>query len=342
MKRLFALMAVAGLVVAGCTDNSTVPTQATAPGTPNLMEVQTGQSHIHIMPTKANANGVDNQAQGGAHGPPSGGGGGGGKKTDNGIYYHGGPIIPSEHVVAIYWAGSTIYNGGPAANTSGNGSQDGSLVGYFLSNLGGSPYYNINTTYYDGSGVYVANNLSYTGFWATSANAPTSGQSVSDASIQSEIASGFTSGALTYDASTVYAVFSGSGVNLGGGFGSSYCAYHGNFTWNGNDVKYAVMPYNYDYPSGCSALNGSPNNDYAADAEVNTLAHELEEANTDPDLNAWYDHRGYENADKCAWKFGSTYTTSNGAVANIQVGAKDFLVQQNWVDANGGGCALSY
>ena len=37
------------------------------------------------------------------------------------------------------------------------------------------------------------------------------------------------------------------------------------------------------------------------------IAHELEEAVTDPDLNAWYDTRGYENADKCAWTFGTTH-----------------------------------
>lgn len=340
MKRGWALVAIGGFVIAACTDNANVPTQADTSQMPQLEAVQTGQSHIHIMPTKANAYGLENYAPGGAHGKP-GGGGGGGQKQNTGIYYHGGPIIQSERVVAIYWAGGTIYNGGPAPNSTGSGSQDGSLVGYFLRNLGGSSYYNINTTYYDGNNVAVANDLSYTGYWATNASAPTSGQSVSDAAIQSEIVSGFTSGALTYDASTVYAVFSGPGVNLGGGFGSSYCAYHGDFTWNGNVVKYAVMPHNYDYPSGCSALSGSPNNDIAADAEVNTLAHELEEANTDPELNAWYDRRGYENADKCAWTFGTTFT-SNGAVANVTIGSKDFLVQRNWVNAGNGGCLQSY
>jgi hypothetical protein len=75
---------------------------------------------------------------------------------------------------------------------------------------------------------------------------------------------------------------------------------------------------------------------------VNTLAHETEEAATDPDLNAWYDRRGYENADKCAWTFGSTYTTSNGSTANMNLGGKDFLIQRNWVDAGSGGCALKY
>jgi hypothetical protein len=72
------------------------------------------------------------------------------------------------------------------------------------------------------------------------------------------------------------------------------------------------------------------------------IAHELEEAVTDPDLNAWFDRRGYENADKCAWTFGNTYTTSNGAQANMNLGGSDYLIQRNWVNASGGMCALSY
>ena len=71
-------------------------------------------------------------------------------------------------------------------------------------------------------------------------------------------------------------------------------------------------------------------------------SHELEEAATDPDLNAWYDRRGYENADKCAWTFGATFATSNGAKANMTLGGRSYLIQQNWVNANGGKCALSY
>jgi hypothetical protein len=261
----------------------------------------------------------------------------------NGILYHGGPIVPAEKTVAIYWSSSTIYSGGPAPDTSGSGSADGSLVGYFLGHLGGSPYYNINTTYTDtvGGGHTVANSLSYTGFWADTTSAPSGTQNVSDGTIQSEIVSGFTSGKIAYDPSTVYAVFSSGSVNLGGGAFTQYCAYHGYFSWGGKTVLYAVMPYNYAKPSACSALSGSPNGDFAADAEVNTLAHELEEANTDPQLNAWYDGSGYENADKCAWTFGPTHTFGGGQ-ANITVGTKDFLVQQNWLNANGGLCAQAF
>ena len=75
---------------------------------------------------------------------------------------------------------------------------------------------------------------------------------------------------------------------------------------------------------------------------ANIIAHEVEEAASDPELNAWYDRRGYENADKCAWTFGTTYTTSTGAKANMKLGSRDYLIQRNWVNASGGSCALSY
>ena len=72
------------------------------------------------------------------------------------------------------------------------------------------------------------------------------------------------------------------------------------------------------------------------------IAHELEEATTDPNLNAWYDQRGQENADKCAWTFGTEYVTGNGAKANMKLGSRDYLIQQNWVNASGGYCSVSY
>jgi Phosphate-induced protein 1 conserved region len=107
-------------------------------------------------------------------------------------------------------------------------------------------------------------------------------------------------------------------------------------------VLYAAMPYDAAYPGACNVISTSANGDLGADSEVNTLAHETEEATTDPLLNAWYDRRGQENADKCAWKFGTEYTAANGMPANMNLGGKDFLVQMNWVNAGSGGCAQSY
>lgn len=79
-----------------------------------------------------------------------------------------------------------------------------------------------------------------------------------------------------------------------------------------------------------------------ADAMAPVILHELEESTTDPELNAWYDSSGNENADKCQWTFGTEYTVANGSHANMKLGLRDFLIQRNWVNAGGGYCALSY
>jgi hypothetical protein len=191
--------------------------------------------------------------------------------------------------------------------------------------------------------------VSYTQFWANNSyNVPSNGQSVSDAQMLAMLQYAFNNGKLTYDPSTLYAIFTAGTVNLGGGFGSQYCAYHGSGTvtvgGTSRVVLYAAMPYDNAYPGICTNGTPAPNGSYdpGADAEVNTLAHETEETTTDKLLNAWYDHRGQENADKCAWTFGTTYTTSSGGTANMTIGGVNFLVQRNWVNAGSGGCALKY
>jgi len=58
--------------------------------------------------------------------------------------------------------------------------------------------------------------------------------------------------------------------------------------------------------------------------------HEYEEAQTDPNLNAWYDSSGNEDADKCAW---------NSASGDITLGGNTFAVQPIWSNKISG-CTL--
>jgi len=331
------------LAVSACSDHIIAPSApkaesfsaAMSSSAPDQASLGLDVARAHVMELRTSA----------AGNTPSNAAGGGGGGT--GIVYHGGPVLQAgTKVVAVYWAAGAIYNGGPTPGTTGAGSADASNVGYFLNNLGGSPYFNINSTYTDGAGAKIVNAVSYTRYWANNASVPANGASVTDAQMVAMLQSGITSGAIAYDAGTVYAIFTAGTVNLGGGFGTSYCAYHthGTVTVGGvaKTLLYAAMPYDYAYPAGCTASKSSPNGDPAADAEVNTLAHEIEETTTDMMGSAWYDRRGYENADKCAWNWGTTYTTANGGVANMKLGTKDFLVQMNWVNAGSGGCLIKY
>jgi hypothetical protein len=334
------MAAASALILAACSDTATTsPSKSISPGSPSLdqesneMIDATGRHLFRTKPWFANQ-----AANGNGHKP-------GGSTT--GISYHGGSVLQSgTKVVAVYWASAPIYNGGPAAGTTGTGSDDGSLVGTFLRALGGSSYYNINSTYWDSGLRNIVNSVTYTGYWANNANVPINGQSVSDAQMVAMLQSGFNSGALTYDDHTLYAIFTAGTVNLGGGFGTQYCAYHTHGTVSipnvgTRTVLYAAMPYDYSYPGACTNGTAAPNADPGADAEVNTLAHETEETTTDMMGNAWYDNRGYENADKCAWNWGGTYSNGVG-IANLTIGGKDYLIQQNWVNAGSGGCAKGH
>jgi len=258
--------------------------------------------------------------------------GGGPKSSGNGINYHGGPVMTDQTHIYYIWYG----------NWGGNTAT--SILQDLAMNIGGSPYYRINTTYTNGAGVPVSAAAVYVGSTAVT-NYPY-GISLSDAQIRQVVLDAMISGALPQDESGVYFVLTSADVTASSGFCTQYCGWH---TYSSMSVfntskviKYSFVGNPDRCPSACEAQTVSPNGNAGADGMASIIAHELEEAATDPQLNAWYDTRGYENADKCAWTFNPSYPVANGSFANMRLGLRDFLIQRNWVNANGGYCALSY
>jgi hypothetical protein len=244
----------------------------------------------------------------------------------NGISYHGGPVMLGTTHVYYIWYGNWSGNNAPSILTN------------LAQHIGGSPYFNINTTYYNGSNTHVSNSVVY---MSSTNDAYSQGSNLSDAQVQAIVSNAISSGALPKDTNGIYFVLTSADVNESSGFCTQYCGWHTRGTIAGSDIKYAFIGNPDRCPSACSVQTTSPNGNAGADGMASIIAHELEEAVTDPDLNAWYDNRGQENADKCAWTFGTTYTV-NGAQANMSLGGLNFLIQRNWVNANGGFCALSY
>jgi hypothetical protein len=247
--------------------------------------------------------------------------------SPNGIGYHGGPLLLGNTNAYYIWYG----------NWSGNTAT--TILADLASTIGGSPYYNINSTYFDGAGVHVSNSVSHAG---STTDSYSQGSALSDAGVMAVVSSAIASGRLPKDTNAVYFVLTSKDVNETSGFCTQYCGWHTHATIGGSDIKFSFVGNADRCPSACAAQTIGPNGNAGADAMASIIAHELEEAVTDPDLNAWYDSRGNENADKCAWTFGTVYQTADHAYANMKLGARDFLIQQNWVNASGGYCAKSY
>jgi hypothetical protein len=234
-------------------------------------------------------------------------------RTGSNLTYHGGPVIHSAHVVPIFW--------GPSWGAGGADNATAQHIISFFGQFGTNPHYAIITQYTDGAGAIQTSNLGNI-YWFDSSTPPTN---VTDAILQGEITKYLTTGGGTFDASAIYEVFlppssyssQGNGTSCGGPT-LQYCAYHGHYSNSFGNVRYASMPY----PScaGCQSagFTDAQNFDHFS-------THETREAVTDPDLNAWYDSRGYEADDKCAWSpapfldggYGYQYEWSNTASACV-------------------------
>ncbi len=245
----------------------------------------------------------------------------------NGINYHGGPVMTGTVNIYYIWYG----------NWSGNSA--GTILTNLGNNIGGSPYEHINSTYYNGSGTHVTGAVHYAG--STTDNY-SQGKTLSDAQIETIVSSAISSGRLPKDTNGIYFVLTSQDVNESSGFCTQYCGWHTHGTISGSDIKYSFVGNPARCLSSCAAQSTSPNGNAGADGMASIIAHEMEEAISDPDLNAWYDTRGEENADKCAWTFGTESTASNGSKYNVTLGGTKYLIQQNWVNASGGYCAMSY
>ncbi len=305
--KLVRALPVLFVAVTGCTAQVSDPTPPASPPTTNTGDVQ---------PTgKGTTKGL-------AH---NHGGGGGG----NGISYHGGPLMLGTPNVYYIWYGNW---GGNSATT---------ILPALIPALSGSSYEHINTTYYNGSNQHVAGTMNLAGQVDDSYS---QGSSLSDNGVQAVVEGQIAGGHLPEDTNAIYFVLTSADVKESSGFCTQYCGWHWYYTRNdGSVIKYSFVGNPDQCPSACEdQTSSSPNGNTGADGMASIMAHESEEAISDPQGNAWYDYRGNENADKCAWTFGTTSRASNGSLYNFTGDGRQWLIQQNWVNASGGYCAMSY
>jgi len=212
--------------------------------------------------------------------------------------YHGGVIMPSTVSEAIFW--------GPNwANSSFAGDKITGLDSWY-SGFSNSNYAKTSDEF-TGSNGQVGPMVSHDGHLVDlSAAANGSSTSAIVSEVCKEIASPVSNG--------YYPVY----VDVKRG-NAGYCAYHTFGSCQGVTVQVAFF-FNLDGDPGCDPQDSSGMHSQGLAALANVSGHELSEARTDPDSpGAWYDKRGQENGDKCAWTFNVPLVTfSNKTQWKIQ------------------------
>ena len=249
--------------------------------------------------------------------------------TGNQIQYWGGPVLLTPHTYVIWYG------------TFDSGTMN--IVSALISSIGGSPYFNIVAGYFDGNGNSISNSLPVLG---TIQNNYSKGKALQTSDVSQIVVDAISGGLLPSDGNGVYLLLTASDVTVPG-FGTAFCGYHSVRPLNGTDIHYAFVgnpaPSNMNNCAGQQSI--SPNGNPGADAMASTIAHELDEAVTDPNGDGWFDAGGQETADKCAWNFGTTFTAPNGSLANMTLSGHNYLIQQDWVNASANGingfCGLS-
>jgi hypothetical protein len=252
--------------------------------------------------------------------------------TGNGIQYHNGPIIPGTVHIYFVWYGNWV-NG---LRTSDSPTTVSLLQGLFAPHvLGGSPYAKINSTYGDQTNNVTGNFQ----LKAAAVDAYSQGTKLTDAALTTVISNAIASKTLPLDANGVYEILSSSDVTETSGLCKTYCGFHGHTKISNTDIKFVFVGNTDRCPGACEAQTVTPNGDSGADGMANIMAHETEESITDPDLTAWFNNVATENADLCQWKFGPLVGTLGQGGYNQTLGGRHWLIQMNWENAHGGGCA---
>lgn len=245
------------------------------------------------------------------------------------LTYQGGPIMTGDNLYAIFWIPLALQNGG----ATGLSAKYQAVAKQFLADYPSHGIANNSTQYYStksgvnkyflGTGKLVASYVD-TNPYPTSgcSDSYTPGNCITDSQLQTEIQNVMTLKGWTGGLNKMYLVFTSTGEGSCFDNTSSscayaqYCAYHGYFGSTTTPTIYANQPYadpNYCFYS--AGGQKAPSGDIPSDANVNVASHEITEANTDPELNAWWDTgNGEEIGDLCAWTFGTL--TWDSALAN--------------------------
>jgi len=291
-----AAIGLAALALAACSGTST----STSIPNPGSMTQQTSHvitqvagldlTKVHIYPTLGHQVGVIPNA------PQT-------------LSYFGGAVLKTPHVYVVFWGFGTY----------GDPSGVKPYLISFLKGVGGSQWEGLMKQYYQvvgGVKQHVQNPTNqYKNSWVDNSTVPAH---PSDAQVQAEATRLMQH--FSYGVNNSYVVVTPT-QHGSPGFGTSYCAYHGEYTSPKGALSYTNLGYMTDPGAACGM--GFVNSPGTLDGVSIVEGHEYAESITDVIPGAaWYNFSYGEIGDICAWL--------KPPAGNITLSTGTFAVQGLW------------
>eukprot|EP01036_Dinobryon_divergens_P023744 gene23744-32129_t len=238
------------------------------------------------------------------------------------VTYHGGPFMSGN--VSVY----NIYYG------TGNSQ---ALLDYLATHIDRSSWYS-TMRHYSAGGVSISGSVFLAASIVVTKRLV---KKLTDNAVVTIIIDMINAGTLPADENGIYAfIFKG---NLPyNGWLTDWCGFHSAFTYNFGVYKFMVLGdtsfSNIELGTNCQGYFDGPtvNKNIGADSAASVYAHELVETISNPQGDAFYadtPEGTQENADLCTWSWGTMLPGFDNA--NVVIGNKSFLIQQNWLPGTG-------
>ncbi|MBV9149245.1 MAG: hypothetical protein JO024_05240 [Candidatus Eremiobacteraeota bacterium] len=275
-----------GAILAACSGNSSTglpsnpsnsasTSSATQLASPSytIRDPETG-TLAHIMLTKDVANSTPGHAAGVV--PQAG----------LNMVWHGGPVQQTPHIYIVYWGWTSDPTGVFPRMQK------------FFNGVGGSQWLSSQAQYTDSTG-HVGNqpNMLVKAWGDLTNKLPVV---ITQSALAAEAVRAVSHFAGSYSVSTNY-IIATPHLHSQAGFGVQWCAYHSTTSSPSGTVSWTYMPYMTDAGSSCGEHSVNSGSGGVLDGVTIVGGHEQAETMTDPQLDAWYDNKGEETGDKCAW-----------------------------------------
>ncbi|CAI5511607.1 unnamed protein product [Closterium sp. Naga37s-1] len=183
--------------------------------------------------------------------------------------------------------------------------------------------------------AYDGNHISQSVTWGGEVEdrAYSKGKTLLTGDVEDLLGSAISSQQLPYDPRAVYFLLSDAFVTQKWGdkstsyqFCRNFCGWHhysradnyGEYIYSWAGKADLICPFACIPKDIRDDASFAPTGDPGMDGLVSVFAHEFAEATSSPFISTWFDGDGYENADKCAWKFTPLSSDASGIKYNLE------------------------